>query len=85
MNMLTDEAKRQEIEAEVASSHGGLEGSVMISDAFFPFPDGVEVGLREGVSAILQPGGSINDNQAIEAVNEHGATMMFTGQRSFKH
>ena len=41
--------------------------------------------LNEGVKAVLQPGGSINDYQAIEAVNEHGATMMFTGQRSFKH
>ncbi|MBW2522970.1 MAG: IMP cyclohydrolase [Deltaproteobacteria bacterium] len=85
MNLLEDGDERAAIEAEVAAQHGGLEGSVMISDAFFPFRDGVDVGLREGVSAILQPGGSINDYQAIEAVNERGATMMFTGQRSFKH
>ena len=85
MNLMADTSKRQAIEAEVSETHGGLEGSVMISDAFFPFRDGVDVGLKEGVTAILQPGGSINDYQAIEAVNEHNATMMFTGQRSFKH
>jgi len=57
----------------------------MISDAFFPFRDGVDVGLREGVTAVLQAGGSLNDYQSIEACNEHQATMVFTGQRSFKH
>ena len=57
----------------------------MISDAFFPFRDGVDVGLREGVSAVIQPGGSANDYQSIEACNEVGATMVYTGQRSFKH
>ena len=76
---------RAEIDGEVQRQHGGLQGAVMISDAFFPFRDGVDVGLREGVSAVLQPGGSLNDYQAIEACNEHGAAMMFTGQRSFKH
>jgi phosphoribosylaminoimidazolecarboxamide formyltransferase/IMP cyclohydrolase len=58
---------------------------VMVSDAFFPFRDGVEVGLREGVTAVVQPGGSLNDYEAIEACNEFGAAMVFTGQRSFKH
>jgi len=85
MNLMTDSDNRQAIEAEVSECCGGLKGSVMISDAFFPFRDGVDVGLKEGVTAVLQPGGSINDYQAIEAVNEHNATMMFTGQRSFKH
>ncbi|MFA6534191.1 MAG: IMP cyclohydrolase [Patescibacteria group bacterium] len=64
---------------------GGLIGSTMVSDAFFPFRDGIDVGLREGVTAVVQPGGSQNDYQVIEACNEFGATMVFTGQRSFKH
>jgi len=57
----------------------------MISDAFFPFRDGVDVGLGEGVTAVIQPGGSLRDFEVIEAVNEYGATMVYTGQRSFKH
>ncbi len=64
---------------------GGIAGSVMISDGFFPFRDGVDVGLREGVTAIAQPGGSDRDFESIEAVNEAGAAMVFTGQRCFKH
>ncbi len=82
---LTDEAQRKSIDEEVAEQKGGLTGSTMISDAFFPFRDGIEVGLSEGVTAVLQPGGSVNDYQSIEACNEFGATMLLTGQRSFKH
>ena len=62
-----------------------LEGSTMISDAFFPMTDGVEVGLKAGVSAILQPGGAIRDAEIIDACNEYRATMLFTNQRSFRH
>ncbi|MBE0617572.1 MAG: IMP cyclohydrolase [Proteobacteria bacterium] len=75
----------QELRAEAADAKGGLIGSAMISDAFFPFRDGVDVGLREGVSAVCQPGGSNRDAEVIQAVNEAGATMVFTGQRCFKH
>ncbi len=82
---LLDTEQQAAIDSEVQAAHGGLKGAVMVSDAFFPFRDGVEVGLRAGVSAIIQPGGSLRDYQVIEAVNEYGATMMFTGQRSFKH
>jgi len=82
---LKDPTQRKEIEAEVAHKRGGLPGSAMISDAFFPFRDGVDVGLREGVTAVIQPGGSLNDHDVIQACNESGATMVFTGQRSFKH
>jgi phosphoribosylaminoimidazolecarboxamide formyltransferase/IMP cyclohydrolase len=57
----------------------------MVSDAFFPFRDGIDIGLNEGVTAVIQPGGSINDYQSIEACNEVGATMVYTGQRSFRH
>ncbi len=84
-NELTDEAKKTEIDDRVAEEKGGLIGAAMVSDAFFPFRDGVDVGLREGVSAVIHPGGSLNDYQSIEACNEAGATMVYTGQRSFKH
>ncbi len=83
--LLTDADKRNEIQEEVRKLKGGIEGSVMVSDAFFPFRDGAEVGLNEGVSAIIQPGGSLRDFETIEAVNEFKATMVYTGQRSFKH
>jgi len=84
-NNLTDPDKKAEIDARVKDQNGGLIGATMISDAFFPFRDGVDVGLREGVTAVAHPGGSLNDHQSIEACNEAGATMVFTGQRSFRH
>ncbi len=84
-NDLEDGEKRIEIDARVAEEKGGLIGSAMVSDAFFPFRDGIDVGLCQGVTAVIQPGGSGNDYQSIEACNEFGATMVFTGQRSFKH
>jgi phosphoribosylaminoimidazolecarboxamide formyltransferase/IMP cyclohydrolase len=84
-NELTDKEKLAAIDAQVAEEKGGLPGCAMVSDAFFPFRDGVDVGLREGVKAVIQPGGSNNDYQSIEACNEAGATMVYTGQRSFKH
>ncbi len=84
-NDIKDKDKRAEIDYRVAREKGGLIGAAMVSDAFFPFRDGIDVGLREGVSAVIQPGGSTNDYQSIEACNEVDATMAFTGQRSFKH
>jgi phosphoribosylaminoimidazolecarboxamide formyltransferase/IMP cyclohydrolase len=80
-----DERAKAAVREEVAAAHGGLEGSIMVSDAFFPFRDGIEVGLREGVSAVVQPGGSLRDFESIEACNEYGAAMKFTGQRCFRH
>ncbi len=62
-----------------------IKGSVMASDAFFPFRDAVDVAAEHGVSAIVQPGGSIRDDEVIEAADEHGISMMFSGQRSFRH
>ncbi len=75
------------IDAQVKKDRGGLPGSVMVSDAFFPFRDGVDVGIREGVTAIVHPGGSLRDWEAIEACNETDppVAMVFTGQRAFKH
>ncbi len=84
-NDLEDPDKRKGIDDRVAGERGGLVGAAMVSDAFFPFRDGVDVGLREGISSVIQPGGSGNDYQVIEACNGAGVTMVFTGQRSFKH
>jgi len=64
---------------------GNLVGSTMVSDAFFPFRDGVDVGLEEGIGAIIQPGGSERDFESIEACNDAEVPMVYTGQRSFKH
>jgi phosphoribosylaminoimidazolecarboxamide formyltransferase/IMP cyclohydrolase len=76
---------RAEIDREVSRQKGGIAGSCMVSDGFFPFRDGVDVGIREGVTAVVQPGGSERDFESIEACNESGVAMVFTGQRSFKH
>ena len=61
------------------------DGSVMASDAFFPFPDGIEVAAEAGIEAVVQPGGSVNDEDVVAAANEHDIAMAFTGQRAFKH
>ncbi len=82
---LTDEEKKREFDQKVTEAKGGLIGATMVSDAFFPFRDGIDVGLREGIRAVVQPGGSLNDYQSIEACNEANVTMVYTGQRSFKH
>lgn len=84
-NNLTDEDQKRAFDERVAQEKGGLIGAAMVSDAFFPFRDGVDVGIREGISAVIQPGGSLNDYQSIEACNESDVTMVYTGQRSFKH
>lgn len=84
-NELADATKRAACDAFAKASNGGLKGACMVSDAFFPFRDGAEVGIREGVTAIIQPGGAIRDWDVIDCCNEHGVTMVFTGQRSFRH
>ena len=73
------------IEETVREKKGGLIGATAVSDAFYPYRDGVDVALRQGVSAFIHPGGSKRDYQAVEACNEAGATMVYTGLRSFKH
>lgn len=62
-----------------------LKGGVAASDAFFPFRDGLDIIAKEGISAIVQPGGSIRDEEVIEAANEHNMAMLFTGFRHFRH
>jgi phosphoribosylaminoimidazolecarboxamide formyltransferase/IMP cyclohydrolase len=84
-NELQDPDKKAQLDERVAREKGGLIGAAMVSDAFFPFRDGVDVGIEERVSAVIQPGGSANDYQSIEACNEADVTMVYTGQRSFKH
>ena len=82
---LKDAAALGEIDEETKKNKGGLVGSTMVSDAFFPFRDGVDVGIKEGVSAVVQPGGSERDFEVIEACNNSAVTMVFTGQRAFRH
>jgi phosphoribosylaminoimidazolecarboxamide formyltransferase/IMP cyclohydrolase len=69
----------------VAKANGHTQGTVLASDAFFPFPDGVEEAARAGVTAIVQPGGSRGDASVIEAADTHGLAMLFTGVRHFRH
>lgn len=73
--------------AAIKAEHAGLEvrGSVMASDAFFPFRDGIDNAAAVGISAVIQPGGSMRDDEIITAANEHGMAMVFTGMRHFRH
>jgi phosphoribosylaminoimidazolecarboxamide formyltransferase/IMP cyclohydrolase len=92
LEMEIDQGKRdlgakKEIDQQTQEARGGINGAVMISDAFFPFRDGADVGIKEGVTAIVHPGGSDRDFDSIQACNEARpkVTMVFTGQRAFKH
>jgi phosphoribosylaminoimidazolecarboxamide formyltransferase / IMP cyclohydrolase len=75
----------KEIEEHTKSQKGGLVKSTVVSDGFFPFRDGVDAAIKEGATGVIQPGGSERDFEVIEACNEAGVTMVFTGQRLFKH
>ena len=80
-------AKLEDIRGRALEARGGLPGSVAVSDGFFPFRDGVDLLIAQGVTAIAQPGGSIRDFEVIQAVNQASpqVAMVFTGQRSFRH
>ena len=73
--------------AAIKAEHAGLEvkGSCMASDAFFPFRDGIDNAAERGIAAIIQPGGSMRDEEVIAAANEAGMAMVFTGMRHFRH
>ena len=73
--------------AAIKAEEAGLvvPGSVMASDAFFPFRDGIDAAAKAGIRAVIQPGGSMRDNEVIAAANEHDIAMLFTGRRHFKH
>ncbi len=73
--------------AAIKAEHAGLavKGAVMASDAFFPFRDGIDNAAQVGISCVIQPGGSMRDNEVIAAADEHGIAMVFTGMRHFRH
>ena len=73
--------------AAIKAEHAGLEvkGAVMASDAFFPFRDGLDQAAEAGITAVIQPGGSLRDEEVIAAADEHGIAMVFTGMRHFRH
>ncbi|MCE9969449.1 bifunctional phosphoribosylaminoimidazolecarboxamide formyltransferase/IMP cyclohydrolase, partial [Aeromonas salmonicida] len=62
-----------------------VAGSVMASDAFFPFRDGIDAAAAAGIACVIQPGGSMRDQEVIDAADEHGMTMVFTNMRHFRH
>jgi phosphoribosylaminoimidazolecarboxamide formyltransferase/IMP cyclohydrolase len=78
------DALRQAIE-KAQNFNFDLQGAVMASDAFFPFPDCVEIADTVGITAVIQPGGSIKDQLSIDYCNENNVSMVFTGTRHFKH
>lgn len=77
--------QKAEVDKIAAAAKGNIKGSALASDGFFPFRDSVDVAAGQGATAIIQPGGSINDHEVIEACNEHNIAMVFTGQRVFRH
>jgi phosphoribosylaminoimidazolecarboxamide formyltransferase/IMP cyclohydrolase len=79
------ESELDKISEKVKADRGGIRGSVGVSDAFFPKPDGINACIKEGITAMVQPGGSMGDDQIIAACNAADVTMVFTGQRAFRH
>ena len=73
------------VDIAMKKSGENIQGSILCSDAFFPFRDSIDKISNSGIKAVLQPGGSVRDDEVIEACNEHGIAMVFTGQRCFKH
>ena len=73
--------------ARIAADRAGdrAVGGVCASDAFFPFRDGIDVAAAAGITAVIQPGGSVRDAEVIAAADEHGMAMVFTGERHFRH
>lgn len=75
----------QAVEIAIKNAGEKAQGAVLASDAFFPFDDWVEMAARAGIKAVIQPGGSIRDEDSIKACNQKGIAMVFTGMRHFKH
>ena len=73
------------VKVAVLKAGGDLAGSVVASDAFFPFRDGIDALAKAGATAVIQPGGSVRDEEVIAAANEHNIAMVFTGRRHFRH
>ena len=70
---------------KAAAAGAGLDGGAMASDAFFPFADGPQLAIEAGITAVIQPGGSVRDPEVVEAADAAGVAMVFTGRRHFKH
>ena len=73
------------VEIAIDKAADRAEGSILASDAFFPFPDSIDAAADAGIVAIIQPGGSRRDQEVIDACNKHGMPMVLTGRRHFKH
>jgi phosphoribosylaminoimidazolecarboxamide formyltransferase/IMP cyclohydrolase len=77
--------KNEDVSRESGLAQPSIRGSVVASDAFFPFPDGLLQAAEAGATAVIQPGGSMRDTEVIDAANERGVAMVFTGVRHFRH
>jgi len=73
------------VRISIQKAGSAARGAVLASDAFFPFRDGIDEAGRAGITAIIQPGGSVRDSEVVDAANEHGIAMIFAGLRHFKH
>jgi phosphoribosylaminoimidazolecarboxamide formyltransferase/IMP cyclohydrolase len=73
------------VKFSIQKAHPSARGAALASDAFFPFRDGIDEAAKAGISAIIQPGGSVRDAEVIAAADEHGIAMIFTGLRHFRH
>ena len=79
------EGRVDSVELAIKKAGDRAKGSVMASDAYFPFPDGIEVAADAGITAVIQPGGSVRDQEVIKAANAAHIAMIFTNRRHFKH
>jgi phosphoribosylaminoimidazolecarboxamide formyltransferase/IMP cyclohydrolase len=70
---------------KAAEAELDIAGAAMASDAFFPFRDGIDAAAERGIRAVVQPGGSMRDEEVVRAADEHGIAMIFTGMRHFRH
>ena len=73
------------VDGNAERAAGRAEGGACASDAFFPFRDGLDAAAAAGIATVIQPGGSVRDDEVIAAADEHGIAMVFTGQRHFRH
>ena len=73
------------VEIAIQKAGDDLQGAVIASNAFFPFRDGIDAAAAAGITAVIHPGGSMRDQEVIDAADEHGIAMVFTGMRHFKH
>ena len=82
---LVTKCRVDSVKLSIEKARPAARGAVLASDAFFPFRDSIDEAARAGITAIVQPGGSVRDTEVIEAADEHGISMIFTGLRHFKH